>query len=65
MLRACAYQGHCDAASLQDYLYYYGSTPHDSQLVAQYQSVLRSALQTGDWSRITIVHRAPAGGGTG
>ena len=62
VLHGCAYQGHCDASGLQDYLYYYGSTPHDSQLVAQYQSILRGAVQGGDWSQLTVVRRAPSAG---
>lgn len=51
---ACAYQAHCDAASLPDYLYYYGSSPHDSQLLAQYQAILRGAVETGDWSQLSV-----------
>lgn len=64
VLQGCAYQGHCDASSLQDYLYYYSSTPHDSQLQVQYQSVLRGAAGSGNWSLITVV-RPMTGGGPG
>jgi hypothetical protein len=53
--QACAYQAHCDASSLPDYLYYYGSSPHDSQLIAQYQNILRAAIETGDWSQLNLV----------
>jgi hypothetical protein len=59
--QGCAYQGHCDAGSLQDYLFYYGSTPHDSQLLTQYQSALRGAVQSGDWSQIHLVRVGPSG----
>jgi hypothetical protein len=55
---ACAYQGHCDASNVQDYLYYYGASPHDSQLMNQYESLLRHAVETGDWSQIAIVRGA-------
>lgn len=55
LLQACAYQAHCNASSLPDYLYYYGSSPHDSQLIAQYQGVLRTAIETGDWSQLNMV----------
>jgi hypothetical protein len=55
VLQACAYQAHCDASSLPDYLYYYGSSPHDSQLIAQYQNILRTAIETGDWSQLNLV----------
>jgi hypothetical protein len=55
VLQACAYQAHCDASSLPDYLYYYGSSPHDSQLIAQYQNILRTAIESGDWSQLNLV----------
>ena len=54
MLQACAMQGHCDAQTFPDYLYYYGSTPHDSQLLVQYRATLRQAIETGDWSQIIV-----------
>jgi hypothetical protein len=50
--QACAFQGHCDAQSYPDYLYYYGSSPYDSQLLVQYRTVLRTAIETGDWSQL-------------
>ena len=55
VLSECALQGHCQAQSLQDYLYYYAGSPHDSQLVMQYQQILRNAVETGDWSQVAIV----------
>lgn len=55
VLSGCAYQGHCDAANLADYLFYYGSSPYDSQLLAQYRGILRQAVETGDWSQVTVV----------
>ena len=60
ILQACAYQGHCDAQTLADYLYFYGSTPHDSQLLANYQAIVRTAMQTGDWSQLAVVRGLPA-----
>jgi hypothetical protein len=58
LLQACAYQAHCDASSLPDYLHYYASSPHDSQLIAQYQGILRTAIETGDWSRLSLARGA-------
>ena len=55
VLAACAYQGHCNAQSLPDYIFFYGASPYDSQLLTQYREVLRSAIETGDWSQINIV----------
>ena len=60
VLSACAYQGHCDANSLPDYLYYYGASPHDSQLMAQYRDILRNAVETGNWSQLNVVHGLPS-----
>ncbi len=61
----CAYNGHCEAGSLPDYLYYYGSSPYESRLLAQYQSVLRNAIETGDWSGVVFSRgtRPPNEGG--
>ncbi len=55
VLAACAFQGHCDATSLPDYLYYYAGSPHESNLVNQYRSILRNAVDTGDWSALQVV----------
>lgn len=54
VLNACAFQGHCGVASLPDYLFYYGVSPYDAQLVDRYRSILRHAADTGDWSAITV-----------
>jgi hypothetical protein len=59
MQQACAIQGHCNAQTYPDYLYYYNSSPHESQLLAQYREVLRNAIDTGDWSQLSIVRGAP------
>ena len=59
MLQACALQGHCDASNYPDYLMQYASTPHDSTLVWQYQALLRNAIETGDWSQLTVVRGLP------
>ena len=50
VLNACAFQGHCGVASLPDYLFYYGSSPYDAQLLDRYRTVLRQAVETGNWS---------------
>ena len=54
ILQACAFQGHCDAGNLRDFLFYYGASPHDSELVTQYRTILRNAIESGDWSRLMI-----------
>ena len=59
VLNGCAFQGHCDANSLPDYLFYYGASPHDSQLTAQYREILRNAIETGNWSQLTVVRGLP------
>jgi hypothetical protein len=61
----CAYRGHCDATSLPDYLSYYASSPYESELLSQYESVLRGAIESGDWSQVTVSRGAttmPPGG---
>jgi hypothetical protein len=62
MQQACAFQGHCDAQSFPDYLYYYGSTPHDSQLLVQYRSTLQAAIESGDWSQLSVIRGLPPSG---
>lgn len=57
--QACAFQGHCDAQNFPDYLYYYGSSPHDSQLLVQYRATLRQAIETGDWSQLVVARGLP------
>jgi hypothetical protein len=54
VLNACAYQGHCGVASLPDYLFYYGASRYDAQLLDRYRMVLRQATDSGDWSGVTI-----------
>ena len=62
MLQACAFQGHCDAQNYPDFLFYYGSTPHDSQMLVQYRGLVRNAIETGDWSQIQVVRGLPPAG---
>ena len=62
MLQACALQGHCDAMNFPDYVYYYGSTPYDSQLLTQYRQILRQGIETGNWNQLTVVRGQPPGG---
>ena len=50
----CAYNGHCDAQNLPQYLFYYGSSPHEAELVSQYEASLRGAIENGDWSQIVV-----------
>jgi len=63
MLQACAFQGHCNAQSFPDYLSYYSSSPHDSQLLVQYRALLRHAIETGDWSQLSVIRGLPTPSG--
>ena len=38
-------------------------TPHESQLIAQYRTVLRNAIDSGDWSQLSIVRGLPSSPG--
>lgn len=62
MQQACALQGYCDAQSFPEHLANYGTTPHDATLLVQYRSLVRSAIETGDWSQIHILRGQPQGG---
>lgn len=62
MLQACALQGHCNAQSYPEHLYYYGSTPHDSTLLTQYREILRQAIESGNWSQVSVVRGVPPTG---
>jgi hypothetical protein len=56
---ACAYQGHCNAQNLADYIYYYGASPNDSQLMSEYQGILRQAIQSNNWSQVNVIRGQP------
>src|SRR6185312_6132653 len=59
--QSCAYMGRCDAGNLRDYFLYYRSSPYDSQVLARYESALRSAARSGDTSFL-VFYPAPAPG---
>jgi hypothetical protein len=64
VLNACAFQGHCGVASYPDYLFYYGSSPYDSQLLDRYRTILRQAVDSGDWAALNVqrgVRTSPGG----
>ncbi|APV50040.1 hypothetical protein BWI17_10300 [Betaproteobacteria bacterium GR16-43] len=48
IVQACAFQGYCEAGNLSDFITYYQSSPYQQQMLAQYQSTLRGAIQTGN-----------------
>lgn len=54
VLSACAYQGQCGAATLADYLFYYGASPYEAQTMDRYRNLLRQAAESGDWSVLTV-----------
>jgi hypothetical protein len=60
MLEACAMRGYCNAQNFPDYLAQYGATPHETALVVQYRELIRQAIETGNWSQITVVRGGPA-----
>ena len=51
---ACAYQGACDVRDLRDYYLFYGLSPHQSQLLAQYVGGLRRVVRSRDWTFFNI-----------
>jgi hypothetical protein len=59
MQQACALQGHCNATTWPDHLYFYSASPHESQMLAQYRAILRNVIDTGDWSQLTVVRGLP------
>jgi hypothetical protein len=61
MLQACAMQGYCDAQTFPEYLANYGSTPHDSTMLMQYRNLVRTAIESGDWSQLRILRGQPQG----
>ena len=54
-------QGHCDAMNFPDYVYYYGRTPHDSQLLQQYRQHLARRGRTEDAVGLGDLARRVAG----
>lgn len=54
LINACAYQGHCAAGNLPDYIRYYASSPNDTTLQEQYRNAFRQAIETGNWSAISF-----------
>jgi hypothetical protein len=61
MLQACAMQGYCDAQSFPEYLATYGTTIHDATMLMQYRGLVRSAIESGDWSQIQVLRGQPQG----
>lgn len=60
MQQFCAFQGQCDAQSFPEWLANYGSSPHDASMLMQYRSLVRNAIETGDWSQFRVVRGQPA-----
>lgn len=61
MQQACAMQGYCDAQSFPEYLANYGTSPHDATMLMQYRELVRSAIESGDWSQLRVVRGQPQG----
>ncbi|MEO5693465.1 MAG: hypothetical protein ABIQ72_10100 [Usitatibacter sp.] len=64
VLFACYAQGNCDAGDLREAQFFYNNSPQQSQRVAEYQSQLARAIQTGDWSYFQFVRARPPTGMT-
>ena len=64
VLNGCAHNGNCGAQDLEDYLYFYGNSPQQSQLTNEYRSQLIRAVQSGDWSYFAFVRARPPQGST-
>ena len=62
LLNGCAQNGNCAAQSLDEYLYYYGNSPQQSQLINEYRAQLIRAMQGGDWSYFAFVRARPPQG---
>jgi len=59
---ACAQNGNCGAQNLEEYFYFYGNSPQQSQLINEYRTQLARAIQSGDWSYFSFVRSAPPPG---
>lgn len=59
LMQGCAMDGHCDAADLRDYLFFYAAAPGSSQRVDEYRYRLLGVIDRGDWSFFNFV-RGPA-----
>ncbi len=59
MAWSCASRGQCDAHDLREHLFFYRSSPSQSQLIVEYHEALTRAARDGDWSYFTP-HRGPA-----
>lgn len=64
LLQGCASNGNCDAQNVRDYLFFYGNSPQQSQLITEYHAQLGRAMQTGDWSYFSFLRARPADGST-
>jgi hypothetical protein len=58
ILGGCFAFGNCDAHDLREYMFLYGNSPQQSQLVAEYEAQITRAIQSGDWSYFQF-HRGP------
>lgn len=61
MQQMCAFQGHCDAQTFPEYLASYATSPHDATLLLQYRTLIRNAIESGDWSQIHVARGQPQG----
>jgi hypothetical protein len=58
---ACIFSGQCNATTLPDLVFFYGTTPYQSQLVDSYRAIFRQAVEGGDWSQLRFVRRPNSG----
>lgn len=61
MQQLCALQGHCDAQTFPEYLANYATSPHDATMLLQYRTLIRNAIESGDWSQFRVLRGQPQG----
>jgi len=63
VMEACAFEGHCDAITLPDFLYFYRLSPAEAQAAARYRMLFLTAAESGDWSGLRFSRRQNPNGG--
>lgn len=62
LLQACMGNGYCDARDLREHLFFYGNSPQQSQLIAEYQQQITRAIRSGDWGYFAFTRASPTPG---
>ena len=59
---ACALGGQCQARTVLDLAFYYEVSPYQAQLIDQYRSIFRQAVESNDWSALNFARRPNTSG---